>query len=360
MASMYPIHRSTAPATDSARSAILADPGFGKFFSDHMAVATWSAQAGWHDRSIRALEPFSLHPSAAVLHYAQEIFEGLKAYRHADGSIWLFRPERNAARFGRSAQRLAMPQLPELDFIRSIESLVTADQAWVPSAAGEESLYLRPYMFASEAFLGVRPAQEYIYSVIASPAGPYFAGGVTGISLWITTTYTRAAAGGTGAAKCGGNYAGTLVAQQEAFEHGCEQVLYLDQDGRYLEESGTMNLCVVTADGQLVTPSLGTILDGVTRDTVLSVGEKYGLQPVERPVSLAELRDGCTDGTITEVFAAGTAAVITPIVKFAGADGQFTVGDGSPGPSTLAIRQHILDVQYGRISDTEGWLHQVL
>ncbi|MEO6956855.1 MAG: branched-chain amino acid aminotransferase [Antricoccus sp.] len=360
MSTSFDLTRSTAPASDATRREILASPGFGKFFTDHMAIARWSVKDDWYDRAVQPLKPFSMHPSAAVLHYAQEIFEGLKAYRHADGSIWLFRPELNAARFARSAQRLAMPVLPETDFIASIEALVRADQAWVPTATGEESLYLRPFMFASEAFLGVRPAQEYIYSVIASPAGSYFASGVSGISLWMSTTYTRAAVGGTGAAKCGGNYAGTLVAQLEAQQHGCEQVLYLDQAGENLEESGTMNLCVVTADGQLRTPSLGTILEGVTRASVLEVGAKYGLRPVEEPITMAQLRDGCANGSITEVFASGTAAVVTPIVKFIGAHEQFTVGDGAPGAVTIAIRGHVLDLQFGRISDPNGWLRRVL
>ena len=361
MTDLFPLTPTTTPLPDSERADILADPGFGKFFSDHMATAVWTPSAGWHDQQVGPVKPFALHPSAAVLHYAQEIFEGLKAYRHADNSIWLFRPEMNARRFARSARRLALPELPEEQFIESIAQVVRADVAWVPPYGGEQSLYIRPFMFASEAFLGVRPAAHITFSVIAGPAGAYFTSGVTGVTLWVSTTYTRAAEGGMGAAKTGGNYAGGLAAQIEAHEHGCDQVLYLDgAEHKWLEESGTMNLCLVTSDGQLVTPGLGTILDGVTRDSVLDLASDHGLTPVERRVSMAELRTGCENGTITEVFAAGTAAVITPIVGFKGDGYAVTVGDGEPGKITLAVREHMLDLQYGRVPDTRGWLRRVV
>jgi branched-chain amino acid aminotransferase len=360
----FPLSRTEHPVPEAERTAILAAPGFGKYFTDHMVTATWTPDQGWHDRRIGPLEPFSLHPSVAVLHYAQEIFEGLKAYRHADGSVWLFRPEANARRFQRSARRMSLPELPEEDFLDSVVGLLHADEAWVPASAGEESLYLRPFMFAAEAFLGVRPAAEVTYSVIASPAGPYFASGITGVTLWVSSQYTRAGRGGTGAAKCGGNYAASLAAQMEAQEHGCDQVIYLDDidhggDGR-LEESGTMNICLVTSNGELVTPALGTILDGVTRDTVLKLAPEFGLTPVERPITLDELRTGSADGTITEVFAAGTAAVLTPITAFKGDGYEATVGSGAPGKLTVAMRQHVLDVQYGRAEDRYGWLRKVI
>ncbi|GAA2123579.1 branched-chain amino acid aminotransferase [Kitasatospora saccharophila] len=358
----FVLQPSSHPAPEAERAAILAAPAFGRYFTDHMASAVWTPEAGWHEARVGALEPFSLHPSTAVLHYAQEIFEGLKAYRHADGGVWLFRPEANARRFQRSAARLALPALDEADFLASVEALVKADEAWVPVPTTEESLYLRPFMFAAEAFLGVRPAERCVYSVIASPAGPYFASGVAGVTLWVSSRYTRAAPGGTGDAKCGGNYAASLAAQVEAKENGCDQVLYLDQaggEGR-LEESGTMNLCLVTSSGELLTPGLGTILEGVTRDTVLTLAEKFGLTPVERSISLEELRAGCADGTITEVFAAGTAAVITPIVGLKAAEYDFAVGDGQPGKQTLALREHLLDIQFGRVPDTHGWMRRVL
>ncbi|MBO8190028.1 branched-chain amino acid aminotransferase [Streptomyces spirodelae] len=365
MSAEFAVVRSGRPAGAEERAAILAAPGFGQHFTDHMAAATWTAEGGWEGHKVGPLEPYQLHPSAAVLHYAQEIFEGLKAYRHDDGSVWLFRPEVNARRFARSARRLALPVLPEDDFVTSVATLVEVDEPWVPAPEGEESLYLRPFMFASEAFLGVRPASRVEYAVIASPAGPYFESGVTGVTLWVTSTYTRAAEGGTGAAKCGGNYAGSLAAQREAAEHGCDQVLYLDSAGKgNLEESGTMNLLLITSDGRLVTPELGTILEGVTRDTLLALAGEHGLTPVERSVSIGELRAGVTDGTFVEVFAAGTAAVVTPITGFKGEGGggegyEFTVGDGSPGRKTVELREHVLDIQYGRAQDTHGWLHRV-
>ncbi|MBZ4318321.1 branched-chain amino acid aminotransferase [Streptomyces huiliensis] len=361
MSTAFPLSRTDSPVPAAERAARLAAPGFGRYFTDHMATATWTRDGGWHDRGIGPLAPFSLHPSTAVLHYAQEIFEGLKAYRHADGSVWLFRPEANARRFARSARRLALPELPEEDFLASVAELVRADEPWVPVPTGEESLYLRPFMFASEAFLGVRPAAEARYAVIASPAGPYFPSGVTGVTLWISGRYTRSAPGGTGAAKCGGNYAASLAAQIEAQDNGCDQVLFLDSAGHgTLEESGTMNLCLITADDELVTPSLGTILEGVTRDTVLTLAPDLGLTPVERTVTLDELRTSIADGRVTEVFAAGTAAVITPIVGFKSDTHTFTVADGTPGKKTLALREHVLDIQFGRTEDKHDWLRRVV
>lgn len=325
-----------------------------------MASARWTPESGWGDFTISAAESFTLHPGAAVFHYGQEIFEGLKAYRHADGGLWLFRPEMNARRFTRSAERLAMPPLPEEAFVESIRELVRADADWVPVPTDEQSLYLRPFMIADEAFIGVRPAQSYRYAVIASPAGPYFASGVTGIRLWVTDQFTRAAPGGTGDAKSGGNYAGSLAAQMEAREHDCEQVLYLDgTERRWLEESGTMNIFLVTRDGELITPGLGTILEGVTRDSVLALAASRGLEPVERRIGLDELRHGIVEDEISEVFAAGTAAVITPIVGLRGEGYDLTIGNGQPGTITLDLRSTLLDIQYGRVAGPEGWMQPV-
>ncbi|WP_375483050.1 branched-chain amino acid aminotransferase [uncultured Jatrophihabitans sp.] len=345
------------------RETILRNPGFGRYFTDHMARAVWTRDAGWHDADVRAVEPLVLHPSAAVLHYAQEIFEGLKAYRQPDGSVALFRPDMNAARFRRSAARLALPELPVEMFLDSVEQLVRTDVDWVPDGSHEASLYLRPYAVATEAYLGVRPADEVFYGVIASPAGAYFAAGSTGITLWVSTEFVRAAPGGTGAAKCGGNYAASLLPQVQAQEQGCDQVLYtVEVDGQTcIDESGTMNVFLVTKDGELVTPSLagGTILSGVTRDSVLTLAKSFDLNPVERQVSLAEVLDGVADGTILEVFAAGTAAVITPITGLKTADRACTVADGSPGRLSEQLRQHIVDIQFGRRDDEHGWLHRV-
>ncbi len=347
--------------TRSERESILEDPGFGLNFTDHMAVATWTAADGWHDSAIVPYGPFALDPATAVLHYAQEVFEGLKAYRHADGSIWLFRPEKNAQRFARSAHRLALPELSADDFMASIEALVGTDQGWVPEG-GEKSLYLRPFMFASEAFLGVRPAHRVTYCCIASPAGAYFASGVHPVKIWVSTTYTRAAIGGTGAAKCGGNYAASLIAQQEAAEHGCDQVMFADAAERqWLEELGGMNVYLVTRDNELVTPELsGSILEGVTRDSILTLATEFGLTPVERRIKLSETLEGIGSGSITEMFACGTAAVITPIGQLKDHNETYTVGSGETGELTAALRKTLLDIQYGRAADPYGWMQRVV
>lgn len=349
------------PRSDSERAAMLANPGFGMHFTDHMAVATWTATDGWHDSAIVPYGPFSLDPATAVLHYAQQIFEGLKAYRHGDGSIWAFRPDQNAERMHRSARRMALPLLPTDDFLSSIEELVAADVAWVPTAP-EQSLYLRPFMFATEAFLGVRPAKRVTYCCIASPAGAYFASGVKPIDIWISRTYSRAAPGGTGAAKCAGNYAASLLPQQQAADHGCDQVMFADAaEHRWLEELGGMNIYLITTDNQLITPELtGSILEGVTRDSILTLASEFGLTPVERRVEIAELLDGIGSGKVTELFACGTAAVATPIGMLHDEEGSYRVGSGESGETTLAIRQRLLDIQYGQAEDKYGWLRRIL
>jgi branched-chain amino acid aminotransferase len=360
----FAVEPRTDPRSEVDRAAVLASPGFGKTFTDHMVLAQWDRPVGWHDARVTAYGPLSLDPSAAVLHYAQEIFEGLKAYRHPDGSIWSFRPEANAARFARSAERLALPPLGEQDFVQSLRSLVEVDQAWVPRGdSSEDSLYLRPFMFASEAFLGVRPADRVTYCVIASPAGPYFPGGLKPVSIWLSEDYTRAAPGGTGAAKCGANYAAGLAAMVEASAHGCDQVAFLDAvERRWIEELGGMNIYLVHADGRLVTPELtGTILEGVTRSSILAIAEDLGHKVEERRIDIDEWREGAASGEIVEVFACGTAAVITPVGRLAWNGGEVVTGSGSldsdERPSTAAaIRQALLDVQYGRAEDARGWL----
>jgi branched-chain amino acid aminotransferase len=370
MSLLFDVRRSSSPQSDAERSEILAAPGFGVSFTDHMSVATWTEADGWHDSAVVPYGPFTLDPATAVLHYAQEIFEGLKAYRHADGSVWMFRPDKNAARLARSAHRLALPVLETEDFLGSLDALIAADLAWVPAgpgggAAGEEaerSLYLRPFMFASEAFLGVRAAKRVTYCCIASPAGPYFEGGVHPVTIWISTNYTRAAPGGTGAAKCGGNYASSLIAQQEAAAEGCDQVMFADAaEHRWLEELGGMNVYVVTSDRQLLTPELnGSILEGVTRDSILTLATEFGLTPVERRISVDEVLEGIAAGTVAELFACGTAAVITPIGSLKNEQGVFTVGSGEAGETTMALRKNLLDVQYGRAEDVHGWLRRVI
>ena len=347
--------------TDAELAGILADPGFGDYFTDHMAQITWTKADGWHDAVIKPYGPFVLDPSAAVLHYGQEIFEGLKAYRHDDGSVWIFRPEKNAERLQRSAARMMLPQLPVEDFVHSVTELLADDHRWVPTMDGEQSLYLRPYMFASEAFLGVRAAEKVTYAVIASPVGPYFKSGVKGVNIWVTDEWARAGIGGTGAAKCGGTYAASLVAQYEGYEHDCTQVMFIEASGKdRVEELGGMNVFFVTRDGRLVTPALtGTILDGITRDSILQVGEKLGLTPVETRLGPDELREGVTSGEFTEAFCCGTAAVISPIAEFRSKEYTLRLADQT-FPQTIAIRDALLDIQYGRAEDTFGWMRRVV
>jgi branched-chain amino acid aminotransferase len=354
-------HLSTNPKSVGERNAILAQPGFGNHFTDHTAVVDYRVDAsgagGWENARLEPYGPLSLDPAASVLHYGQEIFEGMKAYRHADGSAWTFRPEANAARLNRSAARLALPQLPEAIFLESLRQLVSADREWIPNGAGE-SLYLRPFMIATEAFLGVRPAREVSYRVIASPAGNYFGGEVQPVSIWVSRNYARAGRGGTGAAKCGGNYAASLAAQLEAEAHGCKQVLFLDQfNDNAVEELGGMNVFFVFRDGTLVTPALsGTILEGITRSSVIQLGRDRGLDVEERRITLDEWRDGIASGDITEVFACGTAAVITPIGRLV--DGESTIGapDAVAGEVTMSLRKQLLGIQTGTAEDSHGWL----
>jgi branched-chain amino acid aminotransferase len=358
--SSFAIHRTDTPRPDAERESLLASPKFGTVFSDHMARVSWTQGTGWHDHRIEKYGPLQLDPATAVLHYAQEIFEGLKAYRHDDGSVWTFRPWANAERLQRSARRLALPELSTEDFLASITALVRTDLDWVPS--GEEtSLYLRPFMYASEAFLGVRPSLEAEYLVIASPVGSYFAGGVQPVSIWVSQDYARAGAGGTGAAKCGGNYAASLLPQQEAYARGCEQVCFLAAaTGTLLEELGGMNVFVVGADGSVSTPRLtGSILEGVTRSSILQLLTEDGRAVHERDIPLTELLAGLADGSIAEVFACGTAAVVTPIGRLAGTDFDQTVGDGSAGPVMQSIRTRLTDIQYGRAADPHAWMHRL-
>ena len=334
------------------------DPGFGQYFTDHMAVADWDPEAGWHSDRIVPYAPFSMDPSAAVFHYGQEIFEGLKAYKRADGSIWLFRPRNNAIRFMNSARRLALPELPEADFIKSVTALVTLDARWVPGA-DEQSLYLRPFMVASEDFIGVRPSKKAMYCCFASPVGAYFKSGVQPVDIWVTKTYSRVGADGTGAAKCGGNYAASLMPQEVAYQNGCSQVLFVDAATHTLvEELGGMNFFLVTAAGELVTPELnGNILPGVTRDSLLALAPSMDLTPVERSVSLDEVLEGLAGGAVREVFACGTAAVITPIGSLRAEDGEHAAP--SDHEVTLRLRQRLLDIQYGRVDDPFDWTQKV-
>jgi branched-chain amino acid aminotransferase len=349
----------TEPVDDAKLAEILAAPGFGSHFTDHMFTVRWDPHQGWHEAAITPYAPLTLDPATAVLHYAQEIFEGLKAYRHADGSIWAFRPEANAERMARSSRRLALPELPTADFVQAVEELVRVDRRWVPDGEGEKSLYVRPFMIATDRFLGVRPAEHVTFMVIASPAGAYFKRGPLPITLWLTTDYTRAGRGGMGAAKTGGNYASSLVAQREASAHGCDQVVFLDaQELTYVEELGGMNMYFVYADGRIVTPELGTILEGITRSSIIELAGKMGHQVEERKISIDEWRGGVTSGEITEVFACGTAAVVTPVGSLRWEGGQ-TPEVGQAGEVTMKIRQALVDIQYGRADDAFGWMRRI-
>jgi branched-chain amino acid aminotransferase len=359
----FGLTRNPAPRSPQEREAILADPGFGRYFTDHMVQIEWTADEGWHDARVVPYGPLMLDPSTNSLHYGQLIFEGLKAYRHADGSIKTFRPEQNAARFRRSAVRLAMPELPDELFLGALEALMGVDSDWVPDDR-EKSLYLRPFMLSTEEGLGVRPANRYLFLLIASPAGAYFPRGLQPVSVWLSTEYVRAAAGGTGEAKCAGNYAASLVAQAQAAQHGCDQVVWLDAvERRWIEEMGGMNLYFVLGSGteaRLLTPALtGTLLPGVTRDSLLRLAVDLGMTAQEGRISREDWQRMSASGEITETFACGTAAVITPVGRVDSADGSWTIGDGTPGPVTMALRQALLDIQTGAVPDTHQWLRNL-
>lgn len=352
-------HPHPAPAGDAARGAILADPGFGTHFTDHMVMIDYAEGQGWHDARVVPYGPIALDPAAAVLHYAQEIFEGMKAYRLADGGIALFRPEANAARFNASAARLAMPAIAPDLFVEAVRQQVLADAAWFPAVEGG-SIYLRPFMFASEPFLGVRPARAYRFLVIASPVGNYFKSGAPAVSIWVSD-YTRAAPGGTGAAKCGGNYAASLVPTAEAFARGHDQVLFLDAaEHRWVEELGGMNLFFIHADGSMVTPPLGgTILPGITRDSLIALARDEGLSVREERYALDQWRADAASGALVECFACGTAAVVTPVGKVADSAGEFLIGSGGPGQVTQRLRQRLVAIQRGEAPDPHGWVHRI-
>ena len=353
-----------APVPAAEREQMMAVPGFGAVFTDHMVTIAWSAERGWHDGRLEPYGPITLDPAATVFHYGQEIFEGLKAYRQPAGAIAAFRPDANAARFNRSADRMAMPSLPEQTFLEAIRRLVSQDRDWVPSAEGQ-SLYLRPFMIATERGLGInRPSSRYQFTVIASPVAGYFSGGARPVSVWLCEDYSRAAPGGTGAAKCGGNYAAAFAGAQEAQRHGCDQVVWLDAvEHARVEEMGGMNLffvCGSGPDARMITPPLtGTLLPGVTRDSLLKLGPDLGIPVAEGQLTVAQWRAGCASGEITEVFACGTAAVITPVGTVRGQGTQWTVGDGRAGPVTSLLHAELTGIQNGSRPDPYGWVQRL-
>jgi branched-chain amino acid aminotransferase len=354
----FDVEATTTPTSAERRAEILANPGFGRVFTDHMAVAKWAPDKGWYGARIEAYGPLPMDPATQVFHYAQAIFEGFKAYTQPDGTVATFRPEANAERFRRSAARMALPDLPTEDFVAATDTLIRTDIDWVPTTDGM-SLYLRPFMMATEVGLGVRPAQDVTFLVIASPSAAYFAGGAKQVTIWLSEDFTRAAPGGTGAAKCAGNYAASLIAQQEAIANGCDQVLFLDAvERRWVEEFGGMNVWFVLDDGTLVTPELtGSILEGITRESIITLAKDMGRDVEERRVDVDDWRKGVDTGRITEVFACGTAAVITSIGALRWHGGEVTMPTATPVADQ--IRDTLVGIQSGRLPDTHGWLHPV-
>jgi len=346
------------PAAERERS--LARAPFGSVFTDHMVMLRWSAERRWHDAQLQPYAPLTLAPSAQVFHYGQAVFEGLKAYRGPAGEILLFRPQMNARRLNRSCERMGMPTLPEETFLEALSLLVRTDRDWVPHAEGH-SLYLRPFMIATQPGLSFYGrAQEFMFLVIACPAGAYFQGGVKPITVWLSTEYVRSAPGGTGAAKCSGNYGGTVVAQEQAAGMGCDQVIWLDAvERRWLEEMGTSNLFCVFGS-RLVTPRLsGTVLAGVTRDSLLQLAAELGYEAGEDDVGVDRLQAAARSGELTELFSAGTSSMVTPIGRVKGVECDFAVGDGQPGPVTMRLRKELMDIQYGLCADRHGWRYRL-
>jgi branched-chain amino acid aminotransferase len=354
----FTVTRNAQPMAAAQRDLLLQDPGFGKLFTDHMVTVRYVEGRGWHDAAVTARGPISIDPACAVLHYAQEIFEGMKAYRAADGAPVLFRPDANARRFQESARRMAMPVLPQGLFIEAVERLVSIDRDWIPAKG---SLYLRPFMFASEVFLGVKPSSEYLFMVIASSVGGYFKAGKAAVTLWVSEDFTRAAPGGTGAAKCGGNYASSLLPQSEAIAQGCDQVVFLDAvERKWVEELGGMNIFFVFDDGSVVTPPLGgTILPGITRDSIITLARDLGIDMREERYSIDQWRADAASGRLREAFACGTAAVVTPIGEVKSRQGSFTIAGGEPGALTQRLHALLTGIQQGREPDRHGWVHRI-
>jgi branched-chain amino acid aminotransferase len=362
----FDIRPSSRPATEAERVAALISPGFGQIFTDHMITLRWSAGSGWYDGRLEPYAPLALDPATSVFHYAQALFEGMKAYRQCNGAVSLFRPEANARRFNASARRMAMPELPEETFIQALELLITHEHEWVPSEDGS-SLYLRPFMIATQRGLGFTlPSRSYLFCLIASPSAAYFGGGSRpkAFTVWLCENFTRAAPGGTGAAKAAGNYAAAFAAQKEAAENGCDQVVWLDSANHvWVEEMGGMNLFFVDSPSgrpRIMTPSLtGTLLPGVTRDSMLTLAPHLGIEAEEGRLSISDWQLRCESGELTEVFACGTAATVCPVGKVKGSSGEWLVGDGTAGTLTLRLREELLGIQFGQRPDPFGWVHKV-
>jgi branched-chain amino acid aminotransferase len=347
--------------SQSDREKRMTNPGFGRVFTEHMVISDYEPSSGWSTPILQPYGPISLDPAASILHYGQSIFEGFKAYHQKDGNIAFFRPLENVKRMNQSALRLAMPSISEDLFMAAAEALIRQDRSWVSDKRGE-SLYLRPLMFATEAALGVRPSATYQFVLFASPSGSYFPQGAKAVTVWLTGDYIRAAPGGTGAAKFAGNYGASLIGQKQAIDHGCDQVVWLDaKEHRYLEEMGGMNICLVEKKNNqihLVTPGLtGTILPGITRLSLIQIAKDLGWVFSERLISIQEWEEKSISGEFSETFACGTAAVITPIREVKSKTGSWLINQGEIGPVALQLRNYLLDLQHGDISDPHGWLH---
>ena len=352
-----------SPLANVERDQRVSEPGFGKYYTDNMVIAQWSEADGWQDAELKAYGPLTLDPATMVFHYGQEVFEGMKAYSQPDGGISLFRPEANAKRFAKSAARIALPEMPVDFFVKTVEELVKQEKGWVPKKIGE-SLYLRPFLIATEVGLGVRPSNHATYVLIATPAAAYF-NAAKAVTVWISTEYVRAALGGTGEAKCGGNYAASLLAQKQAAHEGCDQVAYIDaKERKWVEEMGGMNLYFIKGSGKdatIMTPKLtGTLLPGITRDSILTLAKDLGYKTEESMISIDQWRDGVKSGEITEIFACGTAAVISAVGAAKSAQGTWQTGDGKPGVITNEIRAALLAIQHGTAPDKHGWNKRVI
>jgi branched-chain amino acid aminotransferase len=332
---------------------------FGTFFTDYMFTMSHNEKEGWHSPEIKPYQPLMLEPAASVFHYGQEVFEGQKAYKSKRNEVLLFRPEENASRFNESSRRLSMPEIPEEDYLYALYELVKLEKRWIPTQRGA-SLYIRPTGIGTEPALGVRASREYLFFIITCPVGPYYSTGFNPISLCVCKEYARAGLGGTGAAKAGGNYGASLAATRDAIKKGFNQVLWLDGcERRYVEEVGAMNIFFII-DGQLVTsPLTGTILPGVTRKSLLEMAPDLGIEPVERLVDIDELVDGIESGSVTEVFGAGTAAIISPVGKITHNDKEYIINNNQTGPWAQKFFDTLIGIQCGEIEDKHGWVRVV-
>ncbi|MCL2126434.1 MAG: branched-chain amino acid aminotransferase [Oscillospiraceae bacterium] len=354
----FTIQKTTAPKPKPDPNTLK----FGATFTDHMFIMDHAAGKGWHDGRIIPYGPIALDPAAAVFHYGQEIFEGMKAYRTADRRVQLFRPYMNAQRVVASCERMCMPELPPDLYVAAVKALVDIERDWIPEKAGT-SLYIRPFLFADDAFLGVRAADHYKFVIICSPVGPYYdtpGGSLIPTSIFVEEGYVRAALGGVGFAKVGGNYAASLKAQQMAYERGCEQVLWLDAiEHSYVEEIGTSNAFFMIGDEVITSPLIGTILPGVTRDSVIALLKKWNIKISERRLRIGDVIKAAEEGSLKEVFASGTAAVISPVGRLMFNDKTLTVGDGSVGALAERLYNTLYGLQTGELEDEMDWIVEV-